>query len=82
MIDETTAVLKKHGFYLMLTQNRSGSQAWTALALGDNVEMGPNGALYTRASGCGKTANAAMQALIDNLEKPKPKKKTVEDIFG
>lgn len=80
ILEKATAATAKKGFYLMLTQNRGGKWAWTALALGDHPEMTPSGALYTRASATGKTAEDALAALIDILEKPK--KKTVEELFG
>ena len=80
ILEKAAAAVAAKGFYLSLHQNRSGKWAWTALALGDHPEMTPTGALYTRASAVGKTAEDALAGLIDVLEKPK--KKTVEELFG
>lgn len=68
MIERALKVLRKQGFKLQLTENNSGMWAWSAIALGDNVKMGPNGALYTRATGFGKTPEEALEELIAEVE--------------
>lgn len=80
ILEKAVAACAARGFTFSLTQNRSGSQPWSAHALGANVEMGENGALYTRAHGFGKTADDAMTALIDALAPPK--KSRVDELFG
>ena len=91
-LNQAVEACTRRGFFFALEQNRGGKQAWTAYAMGDSVELGFNGALYTRAVGFGMTPDSAMIELIANLDAreakaPKPKRKPtsaelVEELFG
>lgn len=85
MLEQAIKACTARGFCFNLWQDRRGG--WSAHALGDNVELGPNGALYTRANGFGKTPDAAMKSLIADLEKrdalpePEPEPEPEQDDF-
>jgi len=63
---DTIALTHSFGFKFSLGEDY---RCWWAIALGDNVQMGHNGALYTRAIAFGKTADEAMQGLCAELKK-------------
>lgn len=82
-LEDALKAVNKAGFYLMLSENRSGKWRWSAIALGDHPEMTPSGALYTRGCGFGKTYGEALKNLVADLEtkKPEPVQTAPDDNF-
>lgn len=86
MLEKAIKAVNKAGFYLNLSESRSGKWRWSALALGDNREVDSEGvALYTREIAFADTPDAALAELIEKVEGRKTVKTAEEkafDMFG